>query len=165
MSRIAENDRGGISTAVDLTIHFTLAVVLAGFFYCLTGGWVWPALAVGGGIFIDMDHFIDYYRYFGGRFSAVDFFGHKYLASGKCYVILHSWELVLCVWILSRFFYRGYAFSCRHDVAHGSRSISEPSREPMVLIPDLQVEEGIQAAGRGRVNKGLCYVSSVMCHV
>ena len=104
MARIVESDSRQISTAVDLAVHFILTVVLAGFFYWLTGRWIWPALAVVGGILIDIDHFIDYYRYFGIRFNARDFFGHKYLASGKCYVILHSWELVLCVWILSLFF-------------------------------------------------------------
>ena len=90
-----------LRTAVDLATHFSLAVLLAWFYYWLTDGWVWPVLAFFGGVLIDLDHFFDYFKYFGMKLDLKDFFGHKQLASGKLYVILHSWEIVLILWICS----------------------------------------------------------------
>ncbi|MEA3489335.1 MAG: hypothetical protein U9R44_03205 [Candidatus Omnitrophota bacterium] len=88
-------------TAVDLTTHLILALLLAWFFWWLTRGWVWPLLAVVGGVFIDLDHFIDYFLYFGAKFDLRDFFTRGYKVSGKTYVFLHSWELVALMWLFS----------------------------------------------------------------
>ena len=84
--------------------HLVLAVAFAVFFYWFTGGWAWPILAIIGGILIDIDHFIDYFRHFGPRFSLIDFFGHRYRASGKCYILFHSWEIILILWVFSAVF-------------------------------------------------------------
>lgn len=94
-------EKKNILTFIDLTIHLIIAFVLALFFRWLTGGWAWPVLAIIGGILIDLDHFIDYFLYFGPRFSLADFFGHKYIASGRIYVIFHSWEITAVLWLVS----------------------------------------------------------------
>ncbi|MFQ5952711.1 MAG: hypothetical protein ACE5JK_04825 [Candidatus Omnitrophota bacterium] len=91
-------------TAIDLTTHFVLTLALAWFFYRFTGRWDWSLLVVLGGVFIDLDHLIDYFLYFGWKFNLKDFFSHKYLASGRVYVIFHSWELVAIMWAFSFIF-------------------------------------------------------------
>jgi hypothetical protein len=88
-------------TFLDIAIHLAVTAILALFFYKLTGSWVWPVLALLGGIFIDLDHFIDYFLYFGWKFSLKDFLDHRYLDSGKVYIFFHSWELAAGAWIFS----------------------------------------------------------------
>lgn len=94
-------DRKGLLTAVDLATHFVLALILAGFFHWLTGRWEWSFLVIIGGVFIDIDHFIDYFLYYGLRFDLKSFFAHGYLASGKCYMVFHSLEIVVLMWAFS----------------------------------------------------------------
>ena len=88
-------------TYVDLTLHLIFTLLLAWFFYKLKGGWLWPALAILGGVFIDLDHLIDYFLYFGWTFDLKAFFKHEYLASGRMYIIFHSVELAILVWALA----------------------------------------------------------------
>ena len=101
MSVEVGQDKKKMLTVADLSAHFILALALAGFFYWLTGGWIWPFLAIIGGIFIDMDHFIDYFLYFGLKFDPGDFFARRYLASGKSYIIFHSLEIIMLMWVFS----------------------------------------------------------------
>ena len=88
-------------TSLDLTIHTILALILAWFLYWVSGELLWAILGIIGGILIDVDHFFDYFKYYGFRFSFKDFFGHKYLESGKTYTFLHSVELILVLWVLA----------------------------------------------------------------
>lgn len=94
-------DKELLYTMADLFVHFILAIVLALFFRWLTGAWVWSLLAVIGEILIDLDHFIDYFNYFGFKFYPGEFFRHKYQASGKCYIFLHSWEIIFILACIS----------------------------------------------------------------
>ncbi|MBD3380138.1 MAG: hypothetical protein GF408_06730 [Candidatus Omnitrophica bacterium] len=89
--------------ALDLGLHLFLAVVLGVIFFKLTGGWKWPVLVFAGGVLIDLDHLWDHFLYFGNKGTLRDFFGHKYLCSGKVYILFHSWEIVILV-ALSGFF-------------------------------------------------------------
>jgi hypothetical protein len=89
------------SAVIDLALHFVFTFLLAWFFYHFTGRWTWVILAVFGGILIDLDHFIDYFRYYGLKFNLKDFLESRQLASGKVFIFFHSWELVLLVWGLS----------------------------------------------------------------
>ena len=94
-----------ILTTLDLVTHLVLTLLFAWFFYWLTGRWEWPVLSVVGGILIDLDHFIDYHLCYGLKFNIGDFFHHRYATdSGKCYVFLHSWEIIALLWIISAFF-------------------------------------------------------------
>ena len=92
-----------LGTLADLTLHFVIACLLAWLFFRLTGAWLWPILSFIGGVLIDTDHLLDYFFYYGFKFSLKDFLGHKYLASGKSYLIFHSVEIILLVWVLSIF--------------------------------------------------------------
>jgi hypothetical protein len=91
------------ATIVDLSTHLVLTLLLAWYFKVSTGGWSWPLLCIAGGILIDLDHFIDYFLYYGATFNVGDFFSHGYLDSGKCYVFFHSIELMLALWGLAFF--------------------------------------------------------------
>ncbi len=86
---------------MDLVIHAVSALLLAWLLYWATRQLLWAALAIVGGVLIDIDHFFDYFKYYGFKFSFKDFFGHKYLDSGKTYLIFHSVELVAVLWLLS----------------------------------------------------------------
>lgn len=59
-----------------------------------------------GGVFIDLDHLIDYVLVFGPHFR-LDYFlrGYQFLQSGKVYVLFHGWEYVIIL-LLSLFFIR-----------------------------------------------------------
>jgi len=90
-----------IATIVDLVLHFFTALVLSLFFLWIKGGWLWPALCILGSIFIDLDHFIDYFIYYGFKLDLKKFFTHKYVTSGKVYIVFHSWELILILLMFS----------------------------------------------------------------
>lgn len=90
-----------VPICLDLVIHFVLVAALAAFFYRITNGWTWPLLAVIGGIFIDIDHLIDYFAYCGFRFNLREFFSCTYHKTDKCYIIFHSWELLILLWLFS----------------------------------------------------------------
>lgn len=90
-------------TVLDLFLHFVFTVLLAWYFGVSTGGWAWPVLCVVGGILIDLDHFIDYFLYYGFRFDPGNFFRHRYKVSGKQYVLFHSFEILVLMWAISFF--------------------------------------------------------------
>lgn len=58
-----------------------------------------------GGFFIDLDHLIDYVLAFGFHFK-LDYFikGYQFLKSDKIYVLLHSYELVVFLLLISIIF-------------------------------------------------------------
>jgi len=89
----------------DLCAHFVLTSLLAAAVYFYTRRPAYAAAAILGGIFIDLDHFVDYFLRFGFRFSPKDLFYGTALSSGKIYVPLHSWEIIffiLCLGIFLR---------------------------------------------------------------
>ena len=88
-------------TFIDLFTHFTVTLLLASYFYYSSGGIIWPILSIAGGIFIDIDHFIDYFLFFGPRFDLKCFLAHEYQMSGRCYVFFHSWELLGLLWLFA----------------------------------------------------------------
>ena len=87
-----------------MPLHFLTTAVFCLLIYLKTANPAYIFIFVLGGIFIDLDHFIDYFFYFGIRFRMKDFIEAGYLVSGKVYVFLHSWELALAVLILSIIF-------------------------------------------------------------
>ena len=87
---------------LDLGAHFTVTMVLAVYFYLQKGSVIWPVLCIIGGILIDLDHFIDYFVCYGPRFDLRHFLYGGYLRTGKFYVVFHSWELLILLWVLSR---------------------------------------------------------------
>ncbi|HNX90466.1 MAG TPA: hypothetical protein PKY78_01470 [Candidatus Omnitrophota bacterium] len=86
----------------DLTAHVVITVLLAWFFYIHTdGSFLAVALTFLGGILLDTDHFIDHFAHFGFKLDRETFMYHKYLDSGKCYIVFHSWELAIGICSLS----------------------------------------------------------------
>lgn len=89
---------------LDLAIHFLIAVIFSSLIYLKSGRISYVAAFLMGSIFIDLDHFIDYFLFYKNKFRVSDFFGCAYLNSRKVYVIFHSWEINAAVFILGLFF-------------------------------------------------------------
>lgn len=88
-----------------LSAHF-FASIFAG--YLVWKIWQEPIAsflaAIIGGVFVDLDHFIDYYFVFGFDFRLDYFFNsYQFLKSGKDYIFFHGWEYALILAILILF--------------------------------------------------------------
>lgn len=102
MPDTAKKNKRYFRTTIDLTIHLMLTLILAVIFRAYTGGWMWPVLVIVGGVFIDIDHFFDYFLWYGLKFDLRNFFCHNAQhTSGKCYVVFHSWEIVIFMGVFS----------------------------------------------------------------
>lgn len=86
---------------LDLSIHCFIAMVLGAAVYLISGNLFYTVLVFIGGVFIDIDHFIDYFLYFKKLFNLKEFFGCRHLKSGRVYLILHSWEIIFIILIIS----------------------------------------------------------------
>lgn len=86
-----------------LSIHVFFAL-LAGFIAFRI--WRKPVVSFAGGIlggvFIDLDHLIDYFLAFGFNFK-LDYFinGYQFLKSDKVYVLFHGWEYVIILMVIA----------------------------------------------------------------
>lgn len=85
----------------DLLIHTGVTLILAAAIYLKTNDPLLVLVSVAGGIFLDLDHFIDYGLFFRSRFSFQAFMNCLYLKSGKVYLFVHSWELDCLVLVLA----------------------------------------------------------------
>ena len=89
---------------IDVIIHLFLTLVISGIIYLQSRNLSYAALFIAGGVFVDLDHFIDYFLYHKLNFSVKDFFSCGNLKSGKVYLVFHSWEINLFLLLLSRVF-------------------------------------------------------------
>lgn len=89
---------------LDLAIHFLVAAIFSCLIYSKSGRISYVAAFLMGSIFIDLDHFIDYFLFFRNKFRISDFFSCTYLNSGKVYVFFHSWEINAVVFAFSLIF-------------------------------------------------------------
>lgn len=80
------------TTLVDISLHFFLSLIISAWIYLKTRNPVYPAVFLLGGVFVDIDHLIDYFFYF-RKFSFKNFLNLKYLKSGKVYLFFHAWEI------------------------------------------------------------------------
>lgn len=90
---------------LDLTLHFLFTLIGAFLIWNYSYNPIFSLMFVLGGIFIDLDHLIDYFLYF--KFSFFDikkFLKGEYMKSGKIFLFLHSWELVLLLYLISYLF-------------------------------------------------------------
>ena len=87
-------------TVGDLTLHFFVTIIAALMVYAHSANMRNIFFLSLGGIFVDLDHFIDYYICYKRGFQLDKFFACDYLKSGKVYVFLHSWEIIILVGIL-----------------------------------------------------------------
>lgn len=68
-------------------------------------------LALLSGFLVDLDHFLDYFVLRGLRFDLRDFISSRYYHdTNQVYILLHSWELVLLLGVLSIFSKKKYIF-------------------------------------------------------
>lgn len=88
----------------DLFLHFAVSIILGVFLYYFTNNLSLFFLCLASGIFIDLDHLVDYFTYYGLNFNLLKFFKIDFLKSGKVYVFLHSWELLIILFILGFYF-------------------------------------------------------------
>ncbi|MCL4374602.1 hypothetical protein M1523_01935 [Patescibacteria group bacterium] len=64
------------------------------------------AAALAGGLFVDLDHLVDYFLAFGWRFNPRYFAkGYQFLKSDRIIIPLHAWEIVIGGFLI--FFYLG----------------------------------------------------------
>lgn len=87
-------------TKLDLAAHFSVAVICSAALFFKFHSLAYAAVFAAGSIFIDLDHFIDYFLY-RNKFSLSHFVNSAYLKSGKSYIFLHSWELVIILALIA----------------------------------------------------------------
>ncbi len=97
-----------LDTFFDLIFHVVFTYIAG---YIVFKKWMqrdisfWGAFI--GGILIDLDHFIDYFLFYGFHFDLTEFFqGVQFLNSGKVYVFFHAWEYLLALLIILYFINR-----------------------------------------------------------
>ncbi len=95
--------KNSLPLVLDLLLHFFSTLFFAGFIYYSGGSFSLIIAVLCGGIFIDLDHFLDYMLYYRFRWNFQDFIETRFLLSGKVYVILHGWEIVSVFLILGIF--------------------------------------------------------------
>ena len=80
--------------------HLTLSFLVGLTIWKISGNvYVLPA-ALMGGFFIDLDHLLDYFLAFGAKFNLSYFLkGYQFLKTDKIYVLFHSWELVIFLFL------------------------------------------------------------------
>lgn len=87
-------------TILDIFIHSLTTTAIALTIYLKSNNLAFAAIFIVGGIFIDLDHFIDYFLFFKIKFDMKKFLNSAYLYSGKVYLPLHSWELTMVIFFL-----------------------------------------------------------------
>ena len=89
--------------SIHLTIHFLVALLvgyLAGRYFKKMS----IALIAGilGGFFIDLDHLLEYFFYYGYHFNLSYFLeGREFLLSDKIHLIFHAWEYVPILFLIA----------------------------------------------------------------
>ena len=89
---------------IDLFFHLFSAFLLSAWIYSITGNIFYVFICILGTIFIDLDHFIDYFLHFKSGFRIGEFLKCNYLHSGKVYLFFHAWEINLVVLLASIIF-------------------------------------------------------------
>ncbi len=89
-----------VKLSIDIALHFFLSAFISAWIYLNTGNVIYAAVFIFGGIFIDLDHLIDYF-FSTNKFSLKAFLNSSYLKSGKVYLFLHSWEIGFIIFAVS----------------------------------------------------------------
>jgi len=80
---------------IDIMMHIVVSFSLGSIYFLLTNNWRWSVLIVVGGILIDVDHLLDYFLYYGTKLNLENFMCGSFCRSGKIYLFMHSWELII----------------------------------------------------------------------
>lgn len=82
-------------------VHITVALLLCILIWRWYRSWSLMFLLLGITVIMDADHLFDCFIAFGGKFNMTDFWGGKYwYNTDQLFVPLHSWELIVLVWLL-----------------------------------------------------------------
>jgi hypothetical protein len=85
---------------LEICVHLAFTIIFSLIIYLKSGNLGYIIIFILGGILIDVDHLVDYSVFFKKRFNLKDFLNATFLESGKIYLILHSWEINLIVFLL-----------------------------------------------------------------
>ena len=83
----------------DLAAHLIVSLAGTAVTFAVTGNAGFSLLFFASGIFLDIDHFLDYVICFKRTINASAFFNGLATMSGRVYVFLHSWEIALGILI------------------------------------------------------------------
>jgi len=85
-------------------IHLILTTIIGFFIYRRYHNWRLVIICFIFGFFIDIDHWFDYFLYFGTNFNLKDFFNvTSYVTvGGKAYIPLHGWEYIVIFTIIGQ---------------------------------------------------------------
>lgn len=86
---------------IDLSLHLLSTLLFAALIYRINNSLLYAGIVVLGGVFIDLDHLLDYFFFFKNEFVLSKFLKGLYLKSGKIYLLLHSWELNFIILMLA----------------------------------------------------------------
>lgn len=85
---------------IQIRYHVGASILVAAAYYAVTGSAPGSLLCAASGVLIDVDHFYDYLRHPGRRLDWKHFVDTHYHARLKRIVLfLHSWELLLLLWL------------------------------------------------------------------
>ena len=93
--------------------HVVISAATGGIFLYSTHSWAGAVACFFSGIFIDLDHHLDFYLEKGKiplRYSELLYFCEKE-KTGKLYLFFHSYELLALFWLLIMFLHLGYFWS------------------------------------------------------
>lgn len=85
----------------DVAVHLFFTILIAMWIYGKTGNLLYTSIFVLGGIFIDLDHLIDYLFALKNKLNLYDFVNGGYVKTGKVYLFLHSWEMNFILLVLA----------------------------------------------------------------
>jgi hypothetical protein len=73
--------------------HIVASVLISGVLYSIFKSWGITMASLFTGIFIDLDHGIEYFIEFGKKFNIKNFFGYFYERQcRKAFLVFHGWE-------------------------------------------------------------------------
>lgn len=86
-------------------LHFLITAVAAFFVWWRFRNWKLIIIALLVGIFIDLDHWFDYFVYFGFNIDLNNFLNVASYVHGnnKVFVPLHGWEFLIFFWLIGYF--------------------------------------------------------------
>lgn len=85
-------------------IHFSISLFIGLFLYKQYKDYRLIIVSLIFGVFIDLDHFIDFFLHYGLSLNIQNFLSGDYFdKSGKVYVLFHGWELLPLYWLAGKF--------------------------------------------------------------
>lgn len=86
------------------SVHFLLTGLVGAFLFWRFRDWKLILISFITGVLIDVDHWFDYFAYYGLDINFANFFdvGSYVKPSGKVYILFHGWEYLFPFWLIGR---------------------------------------------------------------